>query len=263
MIKETKNSTFHAAIDDEYLSLYITLVKEIIRNVNSIPDDGQHIVVLADLDGLLQDPYKEYRYALVIAKKLDDRVIDSIRNGPNVGYYDLYNETNNYLSDLVVKVADELKGLGVNSIAIKPTMNDRELSENYKKTLRTNFSHKMAATRAGIGWIGKTDLLVTKEFGPRVRLATLLTKVPIGKCGTPIDKSRCGKCDRCIEACPTNAGNGLLWNINVDRDEFYNPFKCRKYCLEISKRNIDRDISLCGICISACPVGTSRNSENW
>jgi epoxyqueuosine reductase QueG len=230
-------------------------MEEIITNINSVPKDDQHIVGLADLRGLLEAPYEKYRYALVIAKKLNDNVLDSIRNGPNLEYFSLYNDTNSYLSDLVIKISNELRAINVDSMAIKPTMSDQELSNDYQKTLRTNFSHKMAGTRAGIGWIGKTDLLVTKEFGPRVRLATVLTKTPIGKCGTPINKSRCGKCSECIDSCSAKAGNGLLWDVTVDRDQFYDPFKCREYCKKISKQNINKDISLCGICVSVCPVG--------
>lgn len=233
-------------------------MKKIIKDIKSIPNDDQHVIGLADLNGLLVGPYKEYRYGLIIARKLNDDVINLLSKGPNLEYYKLYNETNDYLSNLAIRISDELKALNIDSLVIKPTMTDQELSDDYKKNLRTEFSHKMAGTRAGIGWIGKTDLLVTKKFGPRVRLATVLTKIPIGECATPISKSRCGECNECVEKCPAKAASGLSWDVSIDRNEFYNPFKCREFCKMVSKKNIDKDISLCGICVSACPIGQKK-----
>ena len=42
------------------------------------------------------------------------------------------------------------------------------------------FASKTAATRAGLGWIGKTALLVTPEWGPAVRLGTVFTYAALG-----------------------------------------------------------------------------------
>ncbi|MFO7889365.1 MAG: GNAT family N-acetyltransferase [bacterium] len=108
----------------------------------------------------------------------------------------------------------------------------------------------MVATRAGMGWIGKTDLLVTHRFGPRVRLASVLTTSEIFDSGKPIIESQCGDCTICIENCPARAATGTLWKTDVYRNEYYDPFKCRDFCRQISEKTINKKISLCGICLS-------------
>ena len=146
----------------------------------------------------------------------------------------------------------------IHCVQIKATTQESDIPEGYAKTLRMNFSHKMAATRAGLGWIGKTDLLVAEKFGPRIRLATVLTNYRFDNLGIPITESRCGKCNICVEECPAQAANGKLWKVFLDRDEFYDAFKCRDMCRKMSMERLDKKISLCGICICVCPQGKSN-----
>jgi epoxyqueuosine reductase QueG len=121
----------------------------------------------------------------------------------------------------------------------------------------------MVATRAGLGWIGKTDLLITRQFGPRLRLVTILLKDFSGKTGKPVNDSKCGNCSACVDACPALAANGKKWNIKIDRDDFYNPWKCRDMCAELGKQKLQADARVCGICVEACPVGkkTLQNGQ--
>jgi epoxyqueuosine reductase QueG len=228
-------------------------VKNIVQK--QIPDDGEHIWGFADLTGLLHQRFKGYDYGIVVVKKLDDSIIDSVINGPTMEYCNQYIDTNRYLSDLVKDIADDLKALGIKSLPINPTENEVDRADDYAQTLRHTFSHKMAATRAGLGWIGKTDLFISKKFGPRLRLASVLVDYPLKPLNPPIDKSRCGKCNLCVEACPAKAANGKLWNIHTDRDEFYSAAKCKETANRLTLERIGRDMRLCGICVSICPVG--------
>lgn len=70
---------------------------------------------------------------------------------------------------------------------------------------------KAWAARAGLGWIGKSCLLVTPDHGTRVSLATLILDDEADEYGEPMP-SRCGACDRCLRACPTSclSGDGTL-----------------------------------------------------
>ena len=113
----------------------------------------------------------------------------------------------------------------------------------------------MVATRAGLGWIGKTDLFISKKFGPRLRLVSILLKTPVKAKSKPVDTSRCGKCSICVDICPAKAANGQLWNIITDRNKFYDPWKCRNQCAEFGRIKLGQDARVCGICVSACPVG--------
>lgn len=114
------------------------------------------------------------------------------------------------------------------------------------------FSHKMAATKAGLGWIGKSSLFVSTEFGCRVRLATVLTNAPFST-GTPVTESRCGDCTECIEACPYGAIRGVTWYPGIERDKLLDAFLCNRkrdeYIPKLGYRHP------CGLCVKACPVG--------
>jgi epoxyqueuosine reductase len=107
-----------------------------------------------------------------------------------------------------------------------------------ERFLTSLFSFKHAAQLAGLGTIGHHSLLITPEYGPRVRLACLLTEVPL-EATQRMDKDYCINCDACIRACPARA-------IQAPRqEEVYsmNKFACRTY----------RQAGLtCGVCIKAC-----------
>jgi epoxyqueuosine reductase len=227
-----------------------------------IPNDGEHIWAFADLTGLLHQRFKGYDYGIVVGKKLDDSIIDSIINGPNIEYYNLYVNTNNYLAGMVKELAEDLRAAGIKSLAMNPTTNDVYRADDYDLTLRHNFSHKMVATRAGLGWIGKTDLFISKKFGPSLRLASVLVDYQLKPLKPPIEESKCGKCRLCVEACPAQAATGQLWNINVDRDEFYSVRKCKETASRLTLERIGKDERLCGICVSICPVGQGKHRRS-
>ncbi|MCU0822258.1 MAG: epoxyqueuosine reductase [Spirochaetes bacterium] len=226
--------------------------------IDLLPNQHEFVIGFADMEQLLKDNYP-YRYAVVIGEKLDDKVIDGIINGPTIEYFTHYNKVNNDLNGVVLKISDFLKSKGIESLHVFPTIEDSEIDNKLRKTLRYKYSHKMAATRSGIGWIGKTNLLVSEKFGPRFRMASVLTNYQFENPGIPITESRCGNCSICVESCPAQAANGKIWNTEIDRDEFYNAVKCRDMCRKLSFKNIRRAVSLCGRCVAVCPKGRIKN----
>ena len=95
----------------------------------------------------------------------------------------------------------------------------------------TTLPHKTVATRAGISWIGKSALLVTNEYGSALRLSSILTDAPLS-ISHPINKSRCGDCMICTNACPADVVSGKLWEVGLYCDEFFDPVKCRMMAIE-------------------------------
>lgn len=222
--------------------------------IDLLPNQDEYIIGFADMEQLLKKNYP-FRYAVVVGVKLNDEIIDGIANAPTIEYFNLYHKTNKALNELVLRISDFLKSKGIENQYIFSTVEESELDDEFRKTLRSKFSHKMAATRAGIGWIGKTDLLISEKFGPRIRMAGVLTNYRFENMGQPITESKCGNCMVCVEKCPAQAANGKLWNTEIDRDEFFNAHKCREMCRRRSLDNIHKEISLCGVCISVCPKG--------
>ena len=112
------------------------------------------------------------------------------------------------------------------------------------------FSHKLAAHLAGLGWIGKSCLLVTPEVGPRVRWASILTDAPL-PAGEALSE-RCGKCNECVEACPAQAFTGRSFQASEPREVRFDVFKCRQYQTEREKQ---AGVAVCGMCVYICPHG--------
>ncbi|MGM0365009.1 MAG: 4Fe-4S double cluster binding domain-containing protein [Actinomycetota bacterium] len=232
--------------------------------LNSRFQDIEESFVLgyANMKNLLSGDLKKYEYCIVLGKKLDDKVIDTIENGPTPRYYELYNRVNIELYQIGLELSGYLDSRKISNKLIKPTGISKDVKNYNPETLTYYFSHKMAATRAGLGWIGKTDLMVTEKFGPRVRFVSVLLEECIQKNGIPIEKlvipvteSRCGNCNICIELCPAGAGSGKEWDINKDRDAFFDAFSCMEKCKKLSLKNLGKNETICGICVKTCPVG--------
>jgi len=118
--------------------------------------------------------------------------------------------------------------------------------------LKAESSFKYAAVKAGIAWIGKSGVLITRQFGPRVRLGTILVNYNFRK-NKEVLKSLCGNCSKCIEACPHNFIKGITWNIGTKRSELLEYQSCnikRKEFIEKANRKHE-----CGYCLLACPWG--------
>ena len=135
-----------------------------------------------------------------------------------------------------------------------------------KKRLGTDFGefnsfelpHKTIATRAGLGWIGKSALFTTLKHGSALRLSSVLTNAPLDF-GEPVLKSKCGKCMICRDACPGGAISGINWSYKLKRNDFYDDKKCERYALIVSEENLGKPDTVCGKCIYACPHKSSHN----
>jgi epoxyqueuosine reductase len=112
--------------------------------------------------------------------------------------------------------------------------------------LEALFSHKLAAHLAGLGWIGKSCLLISEAFGPRVRWVTVLTDAPL-QTGDPLKKN-CGDCQICVQGCPPHAFTGKAFRRVDPREVRFDAFKCYEY----------RKTRGCGLCVSSCPAGRER-----
>jgi len=116
------------------------------------------------------------------------------------------------------------------------------------------FSHKLAAHLAGLGWIGKSCLLVTPRAGPRVRWVSVLTDAPLEPTGEPMAQ-RCGECRECVDACPVGAFTGEPFRPEEPREARFDARKCHLFRAEQAQAGRTR---VCGMCLYACPYGRQR-----
>ena len=195
-------------------------------------DLGATVVGVADLRGYLGGEISHLSRAISIGvdRKLNENTIA-------------------LLSKLQRRTVRFLKARGHRTLAIPPD-SDRWKGSFISK-LYSLFNHKMAATSAGIGWVGKNGLLISPHHGPRLSLATVLTDARIAP-DAPIEQSRCGSCTLCIEHCPSKAITGAVWSRHSPFVELVRLDVCRGH--KTNKRKTEGKPN-CGLCINICPYG--------
>lgn len=158
------------------------------------------------------------------------------------------------LTRLQKQAVRHLKARGHRTLAVPPD-SDRK-RDTFVSKLYALFNHKMAATSAGIGWVGKSGLLISPEHGPRLSLATVLTDAPLGA-DSPCESSRCGACTLCRDHCPSGAITGAEWSRSNPFVELVQLGECRGH--KAAGRQIAGKPN-CGLCITVCPYGR-KNAE--
>ena len=111
---------------------------------------------------------------------------------------------------------------------------------------------KALAVQAGLGWFGKNTLLIHRRYGTFTLLSGVLTSLEFSTAVTELRLPRCGSCQRCIDACPTQA---------ITSPYHLDAAKCLSYHLIESKKEIPEEIIRqnpgyvfgCDICQDVCP----------
>ncbi len=174
-------------------------------------------------------------FGISLGAELSNRVIDDIESRPTMLYFHHYRQVNNFLDQTTLRITRFIQGEGWEALPI-PASQIIDWEQQ-----RGHLSHKEVALRAGLGWIGRNNLLVTPEYGCRVRLATVLTNFPLD-CGEPIGRD-CGECRNCLEVCPAGA-------IKEKRDDF-DHLSCYERLRQFKKEGFVGQY-ICGICLKAC-----------
>ena len=186
-------------------------------------------------------------YAVSIVVHLSDFIVDEIDGAPTHTYFNHYRSVNTLLDQLLLKTGLFLQKEGYRYCTVAASQSNNKDGWNYQG----RYSHKKAATLAGLGTVGKSSLFLHKQWGPRVRLATLFTDCPF-TVPESILPSPCQNCHLCVDACPSGAISGKTWSPERTREEMFVPEKCSNY-MKRAFQHIGRG-AVCGICIRVCPM---------
>ena len=185
-------------------------------------------------------------FAVAWVIPMEPHIMASIQQGPNRAYADEYARVNHLINEQARLLADEINRRGFKAYALAAS------ERTDKVNIKGDFPHKTAATRAGLGWIGRHCQLITRRFGSWVRLGTVFTDMA-SLFGTPLERSFCGRCTACVEACPAKALKGEAWNPGLRREKILDVAACDRWkkenYFEYHKGHN------CGICSSVCPYG--------
>lgn len=182
---------------------------------------------------------------------LTDGIVNQLVHHKNIAalnnyWYYIYQIINPRIDSISVMLAQSLDKAGFQAFVVPS-------SQMVDGTRLTGvFSHKLAAHLAGLGWIGKSALLITPEHGPRVRWGTVLTDAPLEP-GVPIDEM-CHDCYTCVKGCPAHAFTGQAFDKPRPRSEIFAAEACHDY---LNKREQTRH-KACGICVYICPFGRHK-----
>ena len=191
---------------------------------------------------------RKFSRAISIGIRLLDAIVDELHRHEDrptlLAYKGLYNSVNSQLDHIALLLAKRLQEEGYRSYPIPA-------SPPYDpEKLIGVMSHKLAASLAGLGWIGRSCLLITPSCGPRVRLSTILTDAPL-KAGSLLDRD-CDDCRACLDICPVKAFTGVPFDPSEPVEAKFNAHSCHDYMNE-RKEKLGED--LCGLCVYACPHG--------
>ncbi|MBN2203666.1 MAG: epoxyqueuosine reductase [Thermoleophilia bacterium] len=202
--------------------------------------------------------------AVTMLMRLDPAVLRALHHGPTDDYREEHRRVNAALDAAAATLTAALREHGHRAEAIPATVTttpgagghgpggngDGPGHDDRGHGHDAPFPHKTAATQAGLGWIGKTALFVSNDFGPAVRLATVFTDLSL-PVGTPILEGRCGDCRACIDACPAGCGRDVRWRAGMPLSRLFDAAACRHHMAVTYGESPE---TVCGICIAACPL---------
>ena len=213
----------------------------------TLPGVHEHLVEQSGQEGL-----RDYPRALSIGIAQAGDIVDVLpvvlerRDGALAQLYDshMYGVIIPWLDSIALRVASLLQGDGHRALPALARLSAGRLK-------RSGFiSHKLTAHLAGLGWIGKSCLLVTPERGPRAIWTSVLTNAPLSA-GVPM-AVRCGSCRECVDACPAEAFTGRNFVEGEPREARMDADRCAGYRDGLQQQFGWRT---CGLCLHACPYG--------
>jgi epoxyqueuosine reductase QueG len=204
-------------------------------------DMGFDLFGVADITALREDFLlpdelkKKFSIAISLAKRLNDAVLEDISDHPTPLYFHHYRQMNFFLDRAAFLLADHIQALGYDALPIAAS----QLIDWEKQ--RGHLSHKHVGAAAGLGWIGRSNLLINPEHGARFRLVTILTDMPLDP-DKPLD-ANCGPCQACLALCPAHA-------IKEAREDFDHE-ACYKKLTDFRNKGLVSQL-ICGVCVKSC-----------
>lgn len=208
-----------------------------------------------------QSIYPEAKTVVVIGLPVQLPIVET---APSIYYHNLYNTVNALLDEKAYEISNFLTEKGYPSIYL-PRDGYGDIDVLLEQPLAF-FSHKHAAYLAGLGSIGLNNVILTPEYGPRVRFTSIFTTAPI-EAEVPKINDLCTRCMRCAVECPVNAiypqnhiKNDLKNGLSDPKSdlEYFPPSMDKLKCALRSKNLREELRAPCGICIKFCPIGEDR-----
>ena len=196
----------------------------------------------ADVDGMASD-FVDLPNGISLVLKLPKEAMYLLEDENYKEYWKCFHRQIAKLTEIALKGEEYIKSLGYNAFALTMKRNECDMEK-----LLSILPYKTIATRSGLGWIGRSALFVTPEYGSAVALGAILTDMPL-EFGTPITDSECDDCKNCQNACPVGAINPQKWNDRLNREDIIDIEACGEYIIDQYKNGLG-----CTKCMSECKL---------
>lgn len=203
---------------------------------------GASKVGFANVEGLASD-FINLPHGISIVLKLPKKAMELVKNEDYEDYWKCFHSQIDKLTDIALKGEQYIKNHGYDAFALTMTRNECDMEK-----LLSKLPYKTIATKSGLGWIGRSALFITPEYGSAVALGAILTDMPV-EFGKPITDSECDECSNCQEACPVNAINPQKWNDRLNREDIIDIETCSEYIIDQYKAGLG-----CTKCMSECKL---------
>lgn len=187
----------------------------------------------------------EFKIAPKVAQKLDKAICLGVRLSgavlseidivPTKLYFHHYKIVNSFLDFIALRLCNMIQKSGYLALAIPATQ-----IIDWEKNIG-HLSHRKVGYLAGLGWIGRNNLLVNEKLGSQFRLVSVLTDLPL-KIDKPTTKD-CGECRLCVRICPAQAIQ--------EKPQDFNHQKCFEKIKSFqAQRQVEQFV--CGVCVNVC-----------
>jgi Uncharacterized Fe-S protein len=196
--------------------------------IDELKKHGVNFVKVVDISMLSEKENRGYSGAILIGIVLSSNYILRLSKETILDHFE-FSEKENGADKLAEWTADFIIAKGYKAYA----QSERNLINGFYdvNTKTTPLPHKKIAMLAGLGWIGKDNLLVTQEYGSALCMCSVLTNAPLPTENKPIIMPKCGECTVCKDICPTGVIHGSIWEIGMNRDLIVDVYKCET-CLK-------------------------------
>lgn len=204
-------------------------------------DEGMHLFGVADISAI-KDEFKispktlqNLDKAVCLGVMVSSAILSEIEEAPTKLYFHHYKIVNSFLDHIALRLCNIIQKKGFSALAI-PATQIIDWKEN-----TAHLSHRRLGVLAGLGWIGRNNLLVNEKLGSQFRLVSILTNMPL-ETDRPSEKD-CGECRVCVKICPAQA----IQESPVDFDYV----KCFEKLKSFQKqRQVEQFV--CGVCVNVC-----------
>lgn len=196
--------------------------------ISELKNRGVNFVKVVDISMLSIKENRGYSVAILIGIILSPSYIFRLSK-ENILDYSEFSEKEHGANELAEWAADFIQAKGYKAYA----QSERNLINGFYdvNTKTTPLPHKKIAMLAGLGWIGKSNLLVTEEYGSALCMCSVLTNAALPTQNKPIIMPKCGECTACKDICPAKVIHGSKWEVGINRDLIVDVYNCET-CLK-------------------------------